>query len=153
MRRPHGQQRTFSRMQSASRLYKSEKYRLLKRDFRTARQTMRKRGHGHRYVRVWDGFGCEIENSATLRQPAHGCEAIEDSGFGLLEIRQCQDPLRRFLLLSRLRGFDMGGGLLCPPTPECVSSGRMVIKMERVPSQPVKDPSNQIGRASCRGRV
>ena len=28
--------------------------------------------------------------------------------------------------------------------PECVSSGRMVIKMERVPSQPVKDPPNLV---------
>src|ERR1035441_8575239 len=42
------------------------------------------------------------------------------------------------------RDFDMGGSLLCPPTPECVSSGRMVIKMERVPSQPVKDPPNLV---------
>ena len=38
----------------------------------------------------------------------------------------------------------MVGGLLWPPTPECVSSGRMVIKMERVPSQPVKDPPNLV---------
>jgi hypothetical protein len=28
--------------------------------------------------------------------------------------------------------------------PECVSSGNLVIKMERVPSQPVKDPANLV---------
>jgi len=41
--------------------------------------------------------------------PAHGCEGIEDSGFGLFEIRQCQDRFGDFFFF---RGFDMGGGLL-----------------------------------------
>jgi hypothetical protein len=45
---------------------------------------------------------------------------------------------------QRLEDGPRGGGLPWPPPPECVGSGRMVIKMERVPSQRVKDPPNLV---------
>ena len=46
----------------------------------------------------------EVVDGMVVRSlPAHGGEGIEDSGFSLFEIRQCQDLLRRFVLLSRLR--------------------------------------------------
>ncbi len=41
-----------------------------------------------------------IDGMVVRSLPAHGCEGIEDSGFGLFEIGQCQDALRRFLLSS-----------------------------------------------------
>src|SRR5450759_896623 len=43
-----------------------------------------------------------VDGMAVRSLPAHGCEGIEDGGFGLFEIRQCKDPLRRSLL-SRFR--------------------------------------------------
>ena len=50
----------------------------------------------------------------------------------------------RFGALFLLRGFDLNDGLLGPPPPESTSRVRMVIEMDRVPPQPVKDPPNLI---------
>src|SRR5439155_13857684 len=53
----------------------------------------------------------EVVNGVVVRSlPAHGREGIEDSRFGLFEIRQCKDPLRR----SLLSGFRHDRRLLRP---------------------------------------